>query len=117
MLFTLSSHRVTVYQNFGLSLVRHTFYVESVGQCVDFSANAPVYDRRHGAVLPEGVAQELVVGRGLVPGARVLDVGAGTGRVAAAFAGAGYPVTAVDPAPGMLNELRVKAQAWRMPLS
>jgi SAM-dependent methyltransferase len=81
-----------------------------VGQRVDFSANASVYDRRHGAVLPPQVAQELIDGGVLEPGARVLDVGAGTGRVAIAFAGVGYPVTAVDPAPGMLNELRVKAR-------
>jgi SAM-dependent methyltransferase len=81
-----------------------------VGQRVDFSANASVYDRRHGTVLPWDVAQELADSGGLEPGARVLDVGAGTGRVAIAFAGVGYQVTALDPALPMLNELRVKAR-------
>ena len=81
-----------------------------MSQRVDFSANASVYDRRHGAVLPRDVAQELADGGGLEPGARVLDVGAGTGRVAIAFASVGYQVTALDPALRMLNELRVKAR-------
>jgi SAM-dependent methyltransferase len=81
-----------------------------MGQRVDFSANASVYDRRHGAVLPRDVARELADSAGLEPEARVLDVGAGTGRVAIAFAGMGYQVTALDPASRMLNELRVKAR-------
>jgi ubiquinone/menaquinone biosynthesis C-methylase UbiE len=80
-----------------------------VGQRVDFSPNASVYDRRHGAVLPRDVAQELADGV-LEPGAHLLDVGAGTGRVTIVFADVGYPVTALDPAVGMLNELRVKAR-------
>lgn len=81
-----------------------------MGHRVDFSANASVYDRRHGAVLPRDNAQELADSGVLEPGARVLDVGAGTGRVAIAFAGVGYQVTGLDPALRMLNELRVKAR-------
>jgi SAM-dependent methyltransferase len=69
-----------------------------------------VYDRRHGAVLPLDVAQELADSGVLEAGAQVLDVGAGTGRAAIAFAGVGYQVTALDPALPMLNELRVKAR-------
>ena len=42
-------------------------------------------------------------------GTRVLDVGAGTGRVAVALAGIGYETVALDPALPMLNELRGKA--------
>ncbi len=40
------------------------------------------------------------------PPARVLDIGAGTGRDAAGFAGLGYFVTAVEPT----AELRLRAQ-------
>jgi SAM-dependent methyltransferase len=54
--------------------------------------------------------QELAASGVLEPGAHVLNVGAGTGRVAIAFASVGYPVTAIDPALGMLSELRVKAR-------
>jgi SAM-dependent methyltransferase len=68
-----------------------------------------VYDRRHGAVLPRDVAQQLADSGVLPPAARVLDAGAGTGRIAIAFAGVGHEVTALDPALSMLNQLRVKA--------
>jgi SAM-dependent methyltransferase len=87
-----------------------------VGQRVDFSANASVYDRRHGAVLPQHVARELADAGGLEPEARVLDIGAGTGRVAIAFAEIGYQVTALDPARRMLDEVRLKAHDCRVHL-
>jgi ubiquinone/menaquinone biosynthesis C-methylase UbiE len=61
-------------------------------------------------VLPRDIAQGLADGGVLKPGALVLDVGAGTGRVAIAFAGVGCQVTGLDPALPMLNELRVKAR-------
>ena len=48
---------------------------------VDFSANAPVYDRRHGAALAPEVTRSLALEAALTRGARVLDVGAGPGRV------------------------------------
>jgi len=80
-----------------------------VGQRVNFSANASIYDRRHGAVLALDIAHDLA-SRGEVPRyARVLDVGAGTGRVAIAFAAIGYKTVALDPALPMLNELGRKA--------
>jgi SAM-dependent methyltransferase len=87
-----------------------------MGQRVDFSQNASVYDRRHGAVLSRGVALELADSGALGPGAHVLDIGAGTGRVAIAFSNAGCEVTALDPALAMLNELRVKAQERQVQL-
>ncbi len=56
------------------------------------------------------VVQERV--RALVrPGARVLDVGCGTGEDALAFAASGYSVHAVDVAPAMVERTRQKAAA------
>ena len=80
---------------------------------VDFSPNAPVYDIRHGALLPEYVGGALATR--LRPGARILDVGAGTGRVSVAFARIGFDVVAIEPAPGMLQALREKAGALSIP--
>jgi len=78
-------------------------------QRVDFSANASIYDRRHGASLALDIARELAsIGR-LPPGGSALDIGAGTGRVAIAFATLGYKPVALEPALPMLNELRSKA--------
>jgi ubiquinone/menaquinone biosynthesis C-methylase UbiE len=55
-------------------------------ECVDFSGNAPVYDRRHGALVPEGLVSQMLELTGLTLGSRILDVGAGTGRTAIPFA-------------------------------
>jgi SAM-dependent methyltransferase len=76
---------------------------------VDFSANATVYDRRHGAALSEENVTRLWQAAGLRVGAGVLDIGAGTGRVAIPFAHRGARVVALEPAGGMVKELRVKA--------
>ena len=78
-------------------------------QRVDFSGNASIYDRRHGAVLALDVARELASIGELRSGGYVLDVGAGTGRAAIAFASIGYKTVALDPALPMLNELRRKS--------
>ena len=79
-----------------------------MSQRVDFSANAPIYDRRHGTVLALDIAQDLVSKSNLPREAHVLDIGAGTGRVAIAFAAMGHKTVALDPALPMLNELRGK---------
>jgi SAM-dependent methyltransferase len=87
-----------------------------LGERVDFSANAPVYDRRHGAVLASDVASALASAGALKPGARVLDMGAGTGRVAIAFARLGFDVVALEPSLSMLGALRSKAPEQRIQL-
>ena len=81
---------------------------------VDFSANAPVYDRRHGAALAPDVARSLALKAALSQGTRVLDLGAGTGRVAHALADLGCDVVALDPALPMLDQLRSKASTRRV---
>ena len=75
---------------------------------VDFSANAPIYDRRHGAAVPDEGVAHLWSAAGCRPGIRMLDVGAGTGRVAIPLARRGATVVAVEPAAGMLKQLREK---------
>ena len=75
---------------------------------VDFSRNAPVYDRRHGALLTDEAVDRLLVAAGDQPGAVVLDIGAGTGRVAIPLAAHGCSVVALEPSGGMLEQLRAK---------
>ena len=48
---------------------------------------------------------------GLEPGDAVLDLGCGTGMLAASFAQGGMAVTAMDPEPQMLAQARLNAQA------
>lgn len=76
---------------------------------VDFSRNAPVYDRRHGALVPEGLVTRLLEVTGLRPGSNILDVGAGTGRTAIPLARKGFSVVAVDAAGPMLTSLQEKS--------
>jgi ubiquinone/menaquinone biosynthesis C-methylase UbiE len=58
----------------------------------DFSANARVYDKRHGALLAGDLAQRLIAAASLPADAQLLDVGAGTGRVAIPLAARGHRV-------------------------
>lgn len=44
---------------------------------------------------------------GLERGARVLDIGAGTGKLTRGLAAAGFDVAAVEPGAAMLNQLRI----------
>jgi SAM-dependent methyltransferase len=80
-----------------------------VPERIDFSANASIYDRRHGAILSDEDLDPLWRAAGLWAGADVLDVGAGTGRVAIPLSRRGCTVAALDPARTMLEELRTKA--------
>ena len=82
---------------------------------VDFSGNASVYDRRHGDVISDEIARAL--GRVLLaaPDSRVLDLAAGTGRVAIPLATLGHRVIAFDAARPMLDELARKSPGVSIP--
>ena len=82
---------------------------------VDFSQNASTYDRRHGAVVSDDVAQQLARAAALRPGSRVLDLAAGTGRVAIPLTALGSRVVALDPARPMLDELAKKSPSLSIP--
>lgn len=81
---------------------------------IDFSANATVFDRRHGAAMSEDGVDRLWFAAGLQAGARVLDIGAGTGRVAIPLAMRGCRVVALDPATAMVDQLRAKARGSKV---
>jgi len=76
--------------------------------------DAATYDRSpgHAPQTPVELAVWAATLRRLLPPppARVLDVGAGTGFLSLLLAREGYRVTALDLAPGMLAQLRAKAQ-------
>ena len=76
---------------------------------VDFSNNASAYDRRHGAVISEETARALIRVMSPARDSRVLDLAAGTGRVAIPLATLGCRVVAFDPARPMLDELAKKS--------
>jgi SAM-dependent methyltransferase len=76
---------------------------------VDFSRGASRYDGRHGARLDPAAAARLAGAAALGDHACLLDLGAGTGRVAVALAALGHRVFAVDVAHQMLQLLRGKA--------
>lgn len=71
-----------------------------------FGAVAEAYDR-HRPGYPDAVYRDVL---GLVPGRRVLEVGAGTGRATLGLVGAGATVHAVEPDPGMAAVLRERTR-------
>jgi len=81
---------------------------------VDFSANAAIYDRRHGSAADEAWLKQVCEAAALNAGSTVLDIGAGTGRNSVPLHDLGYRVIAVEPARGMLEKLRLKAGERRI---
>jgi SAM-dependent methyltransferase len=87
-----------------------------------FERAADAYERGR----PEypSVAIDLLVGAlGLSPGARILDLGAGTGKLARALAGRGVRVVALEPADAMIRKVAgakgvapVRAVAEELPI-
>jgi ubiquinone/menaquinone biosynthesis C-methylase UbiE len=75
-----------------------------------FNAMAEVYDAR--PAYPEALVDALSQLAREAPshvGGHVLDLGAGTGQLALPLAQRGHAVTAIEPALGMLEQLRMKA--------
>ena len=76
-----------------------------------FDAHAPVYDEN---VFTKNTVQEvdfLLDELQIAPGARLLDLGCGTGRHALELAKRGHRVTGLDISAGMLAQARTKANA------
>jgi ubiquinone/menaquinone biosynthesis C-methylase UbiE len=73
-----------------------------------FRANVPFY-ARYRLGYPDSLIDRISRSAGLTHGDAVLDLGAGPGLLAIPFAKAGMAVTAVDPEPAMLAELREAA--------
>jgi SAM-dependent methyltransferase len=71
-----------------------------------FGAVARAYAEHRPGYPPQAVAWALEPAGRSVAGLRVLDLGAGTGKLTAVLRGLGADVTAVDPDPDMLSELR-----------
>lgn len=72
-----------------------------------FTKVADLYDR-HRPGYPDAVVEWLASVAQLSPGAKVLDVGCGTGISARLFAARGFDVTGVDPNAGMLEKARAR---------
>ena len=70
-----------------------------------FAEVADDYEYGRPCYLPEAVAAA-ARGLRLAPGARIADVGAGTGKLTRALAAAGFDVVAVEPLPGLRERLR-----------
>lgn len=70
-----------------------------------FESVAADYER-HRPEYPEEALRWAVAQLGLEPGARVLDVGAGTGKLTRGLVALGFEVVAVEPGRAMLEQLR-----------
>lgn len=75
---------------------------------MSFAGTVAYYDR-YRLAYPDRLIARVIGLAGLKPGDPVLDLGCGTGMLAAAFALAGMTVTAMDPEPEMLDAARSRA--------
>jgi SAM-dependent methyltransferase len=64
-------------------------------------------------VLPDAMVMHVAAG---LPGVRVLDIGAGSGRNAFALANAGHPVDALEPTLGFVALMQAKATELGLPV-
>lgn len=75
--------------------------------------SAEIYDIVYNALKPQSLTEEeitLITSR-IDKGSRILDVGGGTGRHAIILKELGYNIEVVDSSPGMLRNLKNKAEA------
>jgi len=72
------------------------------------------YYARYRRPYPPGVFDTLISRSGIVPPARILDLGCGTGNMAIPLAERGFLVHAVDPEPEMLAEGHRRASAMHL---
>ena len=73
--------------------------------------NAAARYRRHRPAYPKRLTDRVIALAGLAPGDAVLDLGAGPGFLALAFAQSGMNVTAADPDADMLAVADASARA------
>ena len=73
-----------------------------------------VMERRFGTSFVNLTANNISKIRDLTENGKILDFGAGTGRISIPLANAGYEVTAVDCSSNMLEELKSKAAAQNL---
>ncbi len=79
---------------------------DHVARARSFETVAQEYERHRPGYPAEAIAWA-AARLGLERGARVLDVGAGTGKLARALVAAGFDVAAVEPGEAMLDQLRI----------
>ena len=79
---------------------------------VGFSRSAPAYDRAR-PDYPDAATDRFWAALGLKRGARVIDVGAGTGKLAAPLAERGADVLAVEPVEEMRARIAARAPTAR----
>ena len=80
-----------------------------MNRSVDYSQVAGEYDRRYVEILFDGLERALLDFIGRDAGARVLEVGCGTGHWLALLQGRGLAVAGLDASAGMLERARARA--------